>query len=157
MRRKKTSVTCRVPLSPNRRPEEGRPIGTLKKYPFEQTRLGFMIRYEMPIVYYLIRRLFPASDSEPSVEIIERLCRVSNDPSTQKPKFQRYLREYAKCGVCCKRAKLLTPERKNYYEMLRKHKMQKYVIKNRRYIRRKTQDVKFDLEDTRRLRTLLKC
>ena len=44
------------PTSPRKR-EDGRPKGILKRFPFDETRLGFMLRYEMPVVYYLLRRL----------------------------------------------------------------------------------------------------
>mgnify|MGYP000458877157 CR=1 FL=1 len=40
-----------------RKREDGRPQGTLKRFPFDETRIGFMLRYEMPVVYHLLRRL----------------------------------------------------------------------------------------------------
>ena len=115
-----------------RRKEDGRPRGTVKRFPFEQTRLGFMIRYEMPVVYCLLRRLAPPAPLfEPSWQQVEAVCRASCDPSARKPKFRRYIEEYARQGVYCKRGKRLTPQRRRYYAALCRRKAQKYIARNR--------------------------
>ena len=56
-RKKNTRQTRTVRQTSPRSREDGRPKGTLKRFPFDETRLGFMLRYEMPVVYYLLRRL----------------------------------------------------------------------------------------------------
>ena len=119
-------------LQKSRKPEEGRPRGTLKRFPFEQTRLGFMLRYEMPVVYCLLRQLCPGRPFEPDWRVVETVCRGSKDPSAGKPKFRRYLAEYAGQGVYCRRGKRLTSERKVYYEGMRRRKTEEYVRRNRR-------------------------
>lgn len=127
--RKTRPVNSRKP----RRKEDGRPRGTLKRFPFEETRLGFMLRYEMPVTYYLLRRLSPPSPLfEPEWQLVDVVCKSSGDPSYTKPKFHRYLEEYARNGVYCRRGKKLTPGRRKYYEGIRRKKLRAYVEKNRK-------------------------
>ncbi len=115
-------------LYPKRKPEEGRPRGTVKRYPFEQTRLGFMLKYEVPHVYDLILRLTPRPGrSAPPMEIILAVCTASPDPSLRKPKFHRWLAQYAQKGVLCGRAKMPTPERMVFYHNLRRRKLARFV------------------------------
>lgn len=122
-------------LSPRRR-EDGRPTGTYKKYKFEQTRLGFLLKYEAPAVYGIILNMTPkAVFPEPKVELIEQVCRASGDPSLRKPKFFRYLEEYRDMGIYCRRPKRLTPERALYYERLRKKKLECFIRENQATIR----------------------
>ena len=56
-RKKNTRQTRSIRQTAPRRREDGRPRGTLKRFPFDETRLGFMLRYEMPVVYHLLRHL----------------------------------------------------------------------------------------------------
>ena len=70
-----------------RKREDGRPQGTLKRFPFDETR---------------------------------------------KAKFRRYLDEYRRDGVYCRRGKRLTPERKAYYEGICRRKREEYIRRNRR-------------------------
>lgn len=119
-----------------RRKEDGRPTGTYKKYKFEETRLGFLLKYEAPAVYGIIMNLTPrAVYPEPKVELVEQVCRASGDPSLRKPKFYRYLEEYRDMGIYCRRPKRLTPERKAYYEKVRKKKLARFIRENRQTIR----------------------
>lgn len=116
-----------------RRKEEGRPNGTVKRFQFEETRLGFMIRQEAPVVFKIIMNLTPKiAFPEPSCELISIVCRASRDPSFKKAKFRRYLAEYRTTGLYCKRGKKLTPKRKVYYEAIRKKKMESFIRKNRK-------------------------
>jgi hypothetical protein len=78
----------------------------------------------------------PATFPEPALLLIKTVCKSSRDPSLKKAKFRRYLKEYAACGLCCKRPKQLTPERESYYERIRKRKMEKYIEENRDRIER---------------------
>lgn len=132
------------PLSrfPHRK-EDGRPRGTYKKYPFEETRLGFLLKYEAPVVYSIILNLTPQSVfPEPKVELIEQVCQASGDPSLRKPKFYRYLEEYRYLGIYCRRPKRLTPERKAYYEKIRKKKLACFIRENRQTIRQELQRIR---------------
>lgn len=115
-----------------RKKVDGRPRGTLKRFPFDETRLGFMLRYEMPVVYYLLRRLYPSPLFEPEWTLIESVCHASKDPSYHKSKFRRYLEEYMKDGVYCHRGKRLTSGRLNYYESIRRKKLEVFIRENRR-------------------------
>ena len=127
--------------SPNRREkrrkEDGRPRGTFKKYKFEETKLGFMLKHETPVVYgILMNTLIRTSNPEPSVELIEVICRASQDVSFKKPKFRRYLKEYAQCGLYCHRPKRMTPKREIYYTQIRQVKKDKFIYRNRKQIER---------------------
>lgn len=118
-----------------RRKEDGRPRGTFKRYKFEETKLGFMLKYETPVVYgILMNTLIWTSSQEPSTELIEVVCRASRDSSFKKPKFRRYLKEYARYGLYCHRPKRMTPELETYYAHIRKVKKDKFIYRNREKI-----------------------
>lgn len=107
----------------------GRPEGSLKRFPFVETRLGFMLRYETPVAYDLVMRLSPPSRRQcPYPELVEAVCAASPDPAFRKPKFRRYMDEYARDGVYCRRGKRLTPERARYYERLRERRLEEYIL-----------------------------
>ena len=128
------------PTSPRKR-EDGRPKGTLKRFPFDETRLGFMLRYEMPVVYYLLRRLCSGQQPfEPDWRVVDAVARASKDPSYRKPKFRRYLEEYSRDGLCCRRGKRLTPERKTYYESIRRRKTEAFIRQNRLQLEKRNKE-----------------
>ena len=109
-----------------RKREDGRPQGTLKRFPFDETRIGFMLRYEMPVVYHLLRRLCATQQPfEPDWQVIRSVAEASKDPSCGKD-------EYRRDGVYCRRGKRLTPERKAYYEGICRRKREEYIRRNRR-------------------------
>lgn len=119
----------------NRRKQDGRPKGTLKRYRFDETRLGFMLRYEVPVVYDVLMQLLPFSYwPEPPIAVVEAVCKASKDPSLRKPKFYRYLEEYRRTGLYCKRPKRLTSQRRVYYQRLRDKKLARYIEQNSRRI-----------------------
>lgn len=123
------------PGAVKRKFEQGRPRGTLKKFPFEQTRLGFLLKYEMPVAYDIImQRYKDKSFPHPEAEVIELVCKASRDFTYKKPKFRRCMNEYIATGLYCKRPKLLTEGRKVYYESVRKKKMEAFVARNRKKI-----------------------
>ena len=122
------------PSQPHRK-EDGRPKGTLKKYKFEETKLGFFLKYEAPAAYELImkmtqKRQFP----QPTIRTIETVCKASNDPVLKKAKYFRYLDEYRVKGIYCGRPKVLTPERKLFYDALRKKSIARYAKQHRNEI-----------------------
>lgn len=120
-----------IKASDNHKKEDGRPRGTLKKYHFSQTKLGFMLKHETPALYDIIMRMTPnVPFPEPKVFLIEVVCNASNDPSLNKSKFERYLELYRRDGIYCKRPKILTERRANYYDKLYKKKLCQYVHKN---------------------------
>lgn len=91
-----------------------------------------MIKYEAPVVFDIIMKMTPKSMlGEPPLLLIKIVCRNSEDPSFKKKKFVRYLDEYARLGLYCKRPKRLTPNRREYYEAIRYKKMEKYMYENR--------------------------
>lgn len=94
-----------------------------------------MLKHETPVVYsVLMNTLIRTSNSEPSVELIEVICRASQDISFKKPKFQRYLKEYARCGLYCHRPKRMTPEREAYYKRIKNVKLLAFIQKNQKMI-----------------------
>lgn len=131
---RKSSYRCRkVPRSCPSGVKDlgGRPRGSLKRFPFVETRLGFMLRYEVPAVYDLIVRLSPPSRRQcPYPTLVEAVCAASTDPALRKPKFRRYMDEYIRDGVYCRRGKRLTPERARYYERLRERRLEEYILKH---------------------------
>lgn len=131
-------LTQSPPPSPiPRRKEDGRPKGTLKKYRFEQTRLGFMLKHEVPAVYEIILRMSPKAPlTEPKVKLIELVCCASKEPLLQTKRFARYLKEYRRVGICCGRAKLLTPQREAYYKKKREKRLEEFIRLNRKEIDR---------------------
>lgn len=91
-----------------------------------------MLRYEVPLVYHLLYILAPRHTRfEPEWEVVKAVCDASDDPSLRKPKFYRYLEEYRQHGVCCRRAKRLTPSRLAYYESVRRRKISDFVTRHR--------------------------
>lgn len=91
-----------------------------------------MLRYEMPVVYHLLRRLCSGQQPfEPDWRVVDAVARASKDPSYRKPKFRRYLEEYSREGLCCRRGKRLTPGRKAYYEGIRRRKTEAFIRQNR--------------------------
>lgn len=76
-----------------------------------------MLKYEAPFEYYI---LMDGKDSEnifyaPTVDDVINVAKLSPNPVFLKPKFMRYLKEYSVKGIYCGRAKLMTPERREYY------------------------------------------
>lgn len=134
MSKRKRRVTVKVPVSPNHRRGDGRPKGTFKKYRFEETCLGFFLKYELPLVYDIIIRQAPASQGqnpEPSVMLIKTVCAASRDPALRKPRFRKLIEKYERQGLYCRRAKRLTPQMEAYYEKLRRKKLEKFIQENR--------------------------
>ena len=130
--------TKTIQQTSSRSREDGRPKGTLKRFPFEETRLGFMLRYEMSVVYYLLQRLCAGQQPfEPDWRVVESVARASKDPSYRKPKFRRYLEEYSREGLYCRRGKRLTAGRKAYYEGIRRRKLDAFIRANRARLERR--------------------
>lgn len=125
-----------VPTREKRAFADGRPKGTRKKYPFEQTPLGFLLKYEMPVVYDILQDKYKNPRRfHPAAEVVELVCRASRDPTYKKPKFRRCMSAYIADGLCCKRGKILTQERKAYYESVRRKKMEAFIAGNRKKIK----------------------
>ena len=107
--KRKRRRTKRVKITDRGR---GRPKGTLRRFPFDETRIGFMLRYEMPIVYGILKQLCGMQTPfEPEWWVIDSVAKASKDVSYKKPKFQRYLNEYKEKGCYCLRGKVMTPKR----------------------------------------------
>ena len=87
-----------------------------------------MLLYEAPVVYNILLNNLPNTPfPEPSIELVEVICKASKDPSLNKPKFKRYLHEYAQTGLYCRRPPRLTPNRQSYYSRIRKNKIDRYI------------------------------
>lgn len=103
--------------------KRGRAKGTVRKRKFEETRLGFFLKYETPMEYQLIMQSIPMGENGvPPVELIEFVGKASLDPSFSKPKFKRYLEEYREQGVCIPYTIKLTARKMNYYNKIMKSK-----------------------------------
>ena len=125
-------VTKPIPGSPRK---AGRPKGTRKRFLFEETRLGFFLKYEVPEVFQLIMSsLPPGKHRAPPPPLIRVVCAASKDPSLRKPKFRRYMDLYEKEGLYCRRATRMTPAKKPFYDQMRRRKLEKYIHRNRKLI-----------------------
>jgi hypothetical protein len=125
-----------VPAREKRAFADGRPKGTRKKFPFEQTPLGFLLKYEMPVVYDILQDKYKDPRRfHPAAEVVELVCRASGDPTYKKPKFRRCMNAYIADGLCCKRGKILTEGRRVYYESVRRKKMEAFIAGNRKKIK----------------------
>ena len=64
---------------------------------FEETRLGFYIKYNAPVEYELIISITPnKKNPEPKTNVIEAIAAASNNPVLQSQKFFTYLDDYKK-------------------------------------------------------------
>ena len=77
---------------------------------------------------------------EPDWRVIESVARASKDASYRKPKFRRYLEEYSRDGLFCRRGKVLTPRRKAYYEGIRRRKIECFIQQNRKLLLKEAND-----------------
>lgn len=106
-----------------------------------------MLKYEVPVVYDIIMTMTTKGNfQEPSLLMIKTVCKNSNDLSLKKPKFKRYLNEYAITGLFCKRGKFLTAKRKCYYEAIRRKKLEKYIKENKKIIESMAFDRTFQIK-----------
>lgn len=106
----------------------GRPKGTRLRRKFEETKLGFFLKYEAPIEYELIMQSTPQSAfPEPKINVIEAIAISSHNPVFEKGKYYRYLEEYRinKCSAL--RPKILTEKRKAYYERILNNQIERYI------------------------------
>lgn len=124
-----------------RRKENGRPRGTYKRFLFEQTHLGFFLKYEVPLVYEIIMSMTPQSPFlEPPYLLVQKICEASDDSSLRKPKFARYLQEYKQHGLFCHQGVKLTPVKEAYYKGIRDKKLHRYIARNSSRIERLRND-----------------
>ena len=90
----------------------------------------------MPVVYDILQDKYKNPRRfHPAAEVVELVCRASRDPTYKKPKFRRCMSAYIADGLCCKRGKILTQERKAYYESVRRKKMEAFIAGNRKKIK----------------------
>ena len=80
-------ITVAVPKS-QRQGKTGRPVGSRQRRKFEETKLGFVIKYEAPIEYDIIMSscttgAFP----EPDVGVFEVVAKASIDRFLKKPGY----------------------------------------------------------------------
>lgn len=116
-------------------PKAGRPKGTYKRYPFEQTKLGFFLKYEVPEVFCLIMSsLPPGKHRAPPPALVRTVCAASRDPSLRKPKFRRYMERYEREGLYCRRATVMTPAKRPFYDGMRRRKLEEFIRRNHRLI-----------------------
>lgn len=129
-------ITRKSGTSPAKRPgKRGRPPGTYKRYPFEQTKLGFFLKYEVPEVFCLIMHSLPPGRYRvPPLPLVRIVCAASKDPSLRKPKFRRYMALYERDGLYCRRATVMTPEKKPFYDEMYRRKLEKFIGRNRKLL-----------------------
>ena len=129
-------ITRKVPQpKPGSLRKCGRPKGTCKRYLFEETKLGFFLKYEVPEVFQLIMQsLPPGKHRAPPPPLVRMVCAASRDPSLGKAKFARYLERYEREGLYCHRATRMTAAKKPFYDEMRRHKLERFIRRNRKLI-----------------------
>lgn len=70
----------------------------------------------------------------PPLPLIRIVCAASKDPSLRKPKFRRYMELYERDGLYCRRATVMTPAKKPFYDEMRRRKLEKFIRRNRKII-----------------------
>ena len=102
---------------------------------FEQTKLGFFLKYEVPVVFQIIMNQSNKSlFYEPNFNLVRAICSASKDTSLNKAKFQRYLAEYEQKGLYCNVGQRMTPVKMAYYERIRRAKLKMYIESNKEQI-----------------------
>ena len=97
--------------------------------------MGFFLKYEIPEVFQLIMQSLPAGRHRaPPLPLIRIVCSASKDPSLRKPKFRRYMELYERDGLYCRRATVMTPAKKPFYDEMRRRKLEKFICRNRKLI-----------------------
>ena len=97
--------------------------------------MGFFLKYEVPEVFQLFMQSLPAGRHRvPPLPLIRIVCAASKDPSLRKPKFRRYMELYERDGLYCRRATVMTPAKKPFYDEMRRRKLEKFICRNRKLI-----------------------
>lgn len=92
---------------------------------FEETRLGFYIKYNAPVEYELIISITPnKKNPEPKTNVIEAIAAASNNPVLQSQKFFTYLDDYKKDKLYSDKVMKIT----EYGEELFKKRMQNQAM-----------------------------
>ena len=106
-----------------RKRKPGRPKGHSVR-PFEQTRIGFMLKHEVPIEYKLIMEVTELLKLRaPSFELIEAIGYASDDSFFKKTKYWRCLKDYKKYGLRPPIPILTNASKELYYIRLRLNKL----------------------------------
>lgn len=102
---------------------------------FEETKLGFFLKYEVPEVFQLIMQSLPAGKHRaPPPPLVRMVCAASRDPSLRKAKFHRYLELYERDGLYCHRPTRMTAAKKPFYDEMRRRKLEQFIRRNRKLI-----------------------
>lgn len=106
-----------------RKRKPGRPKGHSLR-PFDQTRVGFMLKHEVPIEYKLLMEVTELLKLRaPSFELIEAIGYASDDPFFRKTKYWRCLKDYKKYGLRPPVPILSNASKELYYIRLRLNKL----------------------------------
>lgn len=111
------------PKKKKRKRKLGRPKGHSLK-PFDQTRIGFLLKHEVPVEYKLLMEVTELLKLRaPSSELIEAIGYASNDPFFRKAKYWRCLIDYKKYGLRPPVSIQTNVSKELYYIRLRLSKM----------------------------------
>lgn len=91
--------------SPRRKRKVGRPRKTRQKRrdprkirrKFEETRVGYFLKYEAPVEYHLVTTI--NISGAPSADLVEHIGYASRNPLFKKAKFRKALLEYRLTGL----------------------------------------------------------
>lgn len=109
--------------------KKGRPKGTVKQYKFEETKIGFFLKYLCPVEYKLIVQSAPKNgrNVKPGAGLIEAVAIASKNSFLRSHKYFMYLEEYKKQGLWVKPPRKITPKKLAYFKSLRKKQEEEYL------------------------------
>lgn len=111
---------------------KGRPLGTKKRRKFEETRVGYILKYEATKEYELILQSMPDKSIEPPIyELIKAVTNASPDPIFKTKRFYSALDDYRINGIYTRPKKPPTPDQLLKYEARRKHILHDFIWNNR--------------------------
>lgn len=81
-----------------------------------------------------MQSLPPGHHRAPPLPLVKLVCAASKDPSLKKPKFKRYMELFERDGLYCKRPTVMTPEKKPFYDQMRRRKLEGFIARNAKLI-----------------------
>lgn len=126
-----TIQTASIPQKRKRgRPKKRRIKKTLGRKPrkraFEETALGYLLKYEAPIEYSLILTTLGEKQA-PSANFIEAISYASINPLFRKSKFRRALIEYRQHGLYSEHRNLANKSAVEYHQQVYLSQISKFL------------------------------
>lgn len=113
---------------------QGRPLGTRKRRRFEQTRVGYILKWESTSEYETVMQAAPNKPSDPpAYELILAITKASADPIFKTKRFISALEDYRVNGLYTRPKPSPTKSQLAIYNA-RKKKMVDDMVWNNRFM-----------------------